>query len=954
MLAMGRLAVAALLLSLELVGRATASTVDAGLAGNTSAVSEAPTPSQLGSGDPNASTCPNGASTSRSCGGAIPAGITYATTALNWTQTTTSALTAGTEAKLTLTPCPIGIDTTSGAGYQVFISGAGKSEAVKVLSGSCSSGAPSGTITLATHYSYPAGATIASASSGIQETINAACGVSATPWQNGYCNVTIPANGSYFNTFNTYNIYGTIYLHSSQAVLSGYGATLNCTGRGPCLQVGNLVNSNNAPSNTVQGINFRTPTNFSSNSAYNGVNVTNAQATGGFKIITTSAPHNFRPGDIVTILFTDDSSYWGDAVVADCGTSGGAATCTSSSTSFRIASASIIASQATPGVVALEYCAILDNGLSTTLKDIHYDIAGENGHFNNFFDFWDDENAQISGFNNGGGNLNQNINWTGSFIFSGGASNIGHQLAPVITLRDSNITANYSSGITDYNSNGLYIENTVIQASGLWQVYSSNITGNYQGAYLKNVYSESSLSANSLSPVRNPFPATGIAGLIAGPSTAAANFEIAGSGVTQGAFQTGGSGSSAFTYYIVANDRTARTQTSPLQILNWRSTGEDAPVVRWPRVANGTDIITYDVIRMATPIGVGATFPYVGGCNGGSGGACGSVATSLSQAAACSAGLVCTYKDNGSSSTSAYTIKQGTYNGNLSFWPGSLVSVNRSVTVDVELRNVVGLGLFGNPLQIAKQCTGYGAASPGGYTACTASITSPNNSVPNQTAMIVADGDANTGGNQTVTKGRLNFSTTPFTTIQPHHIITLIDSQPALTQATSGYRPPASENDAWIGTDVPRGGVGLDSGQLAFGAPVSITNYIHATGDAVSPNWLERLTAKQKTFAVPVKISEGNSLTLGNGSPLSQMKIYSAHNIPASRVPAQACSDVVGETKGLTKSDQIASVTPPGKLGNLSLNAYPADDGAIVLHFCNPSSVVVTAPAGAYSFLAVH
>jgi hypothetical protein len=205
-----------------------------------------------------------------------------------------------------------------------------------------------------------------------------------------------------------------------------------------------------------------------------------------------------------------------------------------------------------------------------------------------------------------------------------------------------------------------------------------------------------------------------------------------------------------------------------------------------------------------------------------------------------------------------------------------------------------------------------------------------------------------------VTKGRLNFSTTPFTTIQPHHIITLIDSQPALTQATSGYRPPASVNDAWIGTDVPRGGVGLDSGQLAFGAPVSITNYIHATGDAVSPNWLERLTAKQKTFAVPVKISEGNTLTLGNGSPLSQMKIYSAHNIPASRVPAQACSDVVGETKGLTKSDQIASVTPPGKLGNLSLNAYPADDGAIVLHFCNPSSVVVTAPAGVYSFLAVH
>jgi hypothetical protein len=38
-------------------------------------------------------------------------------------------------------------------------------------------------------------------------------------------------------------------------------------------------------SNSVTGINFRTSTNFSANSAYQGVNITNTQATGGFKII---------------------------------------------------------------------------------------------------------------------------------------------------------------------------------------------------------------------------------------------------------------------------------------------------------------------------------------------------------------------------------------------------------------------------------------------------------------------------------------------------------------------------------------------------------------------------------------------------------------------------------------------------------------------------------------------
>src|SRR5271154_5099496 len=149
---MGRLAFAVLLLSLELVGWATASNTDAGWGEKTSLLSEVAPPSQLGSGVANASTCRNGNSTWGSCGGSSPAGITYATTALNWTQTISGALTGGTQAKVTLTPCPTGIDTTSGAGYQVFISGGGKSEAVKVVSGSCVSGAPSGTITFTPYY----------------------------------------------------------------------------------------------------------------------------------------------------------------------------------------------------------------------------------------------------------------------------------------------------------------------------------------------------------------------------------------------------------------------------------------------------------------------------------------------------------------------------------------------------------------------------------------------------------------------------------------------------------------------------------------------------------------------------------------------------------------------------------------------------------------------------------
>jgi len=113
-----------------------------------------------------------------------------------------------------------------------------------------------------------------------------------------------------------------------------------------------------------------------------------------------------------------------------------------SSTTFQYAhSGSDIASQATPGVVALAYVAILDNGMNTHLTDIAYDKVGDKGNFNNFFDLWDDESATIEHFNNNAISLNHGANWTGSFVFSAG--NQGrNQIAPVITLRDSTITAN--------------------------------------------------------------------------------------------------------------------------------------------------------------------------------------------------------------------------------------------------------------------------------------------------------------------------------------------------------------------------------------------------------------------------------------------------------------------------------------------------------------------------------
>jgi hypothetical protein len=773
---------------------------------------------------------------------------------------------------------------------------------------------------------------------------------------NGQCNVTIPANGgpslesgpTTNNPLNNYLIYGTIYFHAVQSVLSGYGVELDCLGRGPCLQVGDRVNANHYGDMTVKGIHFRTPVAFAGDPAYAGSAITNTAVASSVATITTSAAHGLRPGDLIAQQFTDNACYWGDALVAT----------VPSTTTYTYAHPNCtgtIASATSPGITALAYEGILDNANSSHFIDLGIDYNyAESRHFNNFFDMWDDENATIEHFDNNAQNMNQGANWNGSFVFSGGGENMAVTMAPVITIRDSNFTANSSSCVTDYNSNGIYFENSVCQASGLWAVYSSNIAGNYQGAYLKNIYTEGTVAQNPVG--RTPFGGLGIAGLIAGPSTGAAHFSVetgGGTGLT-GVFQTGGTGSTKYTYYIVANDGSAHT--NPMRVLDWSSTGSDSPVVNWPRVARGSDAITYDVIRIATPMSpggwplfVGGVSPYTGGCPGGSGGTCGSVATALSQATACSGGLICTYTDTGSSSTSAYTINASNWSPQLNFWPGMLVSSGQTVTTDREMDPVVSVGNLGsNPVQVAERCTGYGVAAPGGYTVCLQSITG---AVANQTATFMGD-NATSINPQAFTKGRLNFSGPTGSFVSSHHIITLLDSQPQLTQATIGYRPLASANDTYIGTDVGSSGTTSSVGRLSFGAPVAISNYIANTGDGTS--WLERLTSKGKTFAVPVRITRGNSFTLGDGSPLSQMKIYSVDNIPASHVPPRSCMDVVGQAVGLTKSDQITGITPPAKLGNLSLNAYAAGADKIMLHFCNASGSEGITPPGAYSFLAVH
>jgi len=150
-----------------------------------------------------------------------------------------------------------------------------------------------------------------------------------------------------------------------------------------------------------------------------------------------------------------------------------------------------------------------------------------------------------------------------------------------------------------------------------------------------------------------------------GTSTNAASFFIKGTGARP-VFRDWRERFGSYSYFVVARDTTTGTQTSPMQVLNYSSTGSDTITVRWPRVANGTDVFS-----IRHPDGDASKRDISLSIYGGCAGICErvrSVATSIG--AVCR--LVCTYSDNGATVTSSYTIAQGTYAGNLIFWRGRL------------------------------------------------------------------------------------------------------------------------------------------------------------------------------------------------------------------------------------------------------------------------------------------
>jgi hypothetical protein len=119
-----------------------------------------------------------------------------------------SLLAGGVGQSVTLTPCPLGVAGADSNHYVYLSGGTGTAESVLITGGTCTSGASSGTVTLTPANAHSGSWSLATASAGIQEAINAAAAA-------GGATVEVPTG--------TYTTHATIAISGTGISLIGRG-----------------------------------------------------------------------------------------------------------------------------------------------------------------------------------------------------------------------------------------------------------------------------------------------------------------------------------------------------------------------------------------------------------------------------------------------------------------------------------------------------------------------------------------------------------------------------------------------------------------------------------------------------------------------------------------------------------------------------------------------------------
>jgi hypothetical protein len=618
--------------------------------------------------------------------------------------------------------------------------------------------------------------------------------------------------------------------------------------------------------------------------------------------------------------------------------------------------------------------AIHVNAQSTVIRNPKFEYSGRSangspvGSFNSYVSVCDDEAFTLDGLDvHAGAGLRGDRRGQAVYALPEGHTRNANNCYAVGWLQHLNGNMQCAGNVVTWLSgNGLRVSDSVVQGFSQYGVRTGTPAGGYNGnSQLDNDYFEVGGCTNPdyIDAGAKGVAAQGMAGVITQGGQVTAHGSTGITGAMPQFTCSGKTGTMQFNYWAIANlvgTSGKNGPSAPLYLGNTPTKCSGILTGYFPAIhpyRGGS--IAYDILR-TTGAGANIVAPYAGGCPGGSVSACGSVVVGELP----SGGAIESFTDNVANSTISYSLQQMVFVPYLGFWPGNLVLSAGSDTDPTQ----VPVATFAGESNLAGG-TGIGIISVNGnYAPSSFSLVGTGGaySLLDGAARGLGSISVQLGGYNTATllmrnkdgyreaanlKGRLNFIGTNLTGFHSGSIITLVDSSPDKTVATSNYRPTMDIGDVWIGSDNPVY-TGRKNIPLAFGTPLSISNYINSLPDGTS--WKERLTAKEKTLAVSLVIKDGSTLTLGAGSALSQMKIYMTNNLPGTVVPAQSCLDLAATATGLATTEEVTGVRPPAGLGNLSLNAYPQEANLVTLHFCNPSVVAVKSPAGTYSFLAVH
>jgi len=485
----------------------------------------------------------------------------------------------------------------------------------------------------------------------------------------------------------------------------------------------------------------------------------------------------------------------------------------------------------------------------------------------------------------------------------------------------------------------------------MWAVNTQTLLGNYGGTTMENIYMEEG-SGPCVHPYEGSyFSATGIIFEGNAQSLLVRGGEQPGGHIA--GFGAQNPGSVQYNYYIIANDMTTGWHSAPLFAGYALTNGTGSVTGQFPHIppANAGDAVTYDILRMepSSLVANAPSFPMKGACTGGGAGACGSIITGQAQCP----GLVCTFTDaSTSANTTSYTINNLSWEPILPFWPAAVVLagngtqtyITPTASFDTDPGDVVAVNWNTLPEVYVRYCTGAGGGLFGGaWEECQ----DGNSNTTNIIGTLINDGLSGIGQPVGV-KGRLNFESIDS---NGHHIITLVDSNLAKTTSTINFRPPSDPNDTYIGLDNTSGGAASNA-QLAFGAPVSISDYIGNKGDNIS--YLERLTATGKTFNVPVNIN-GNLTVTGtctgcggggsgtvNSGTATQLALYSTNGTAVSGDSGLTDN---GTTLTYTGSNGIAAASGTFS-GNLTVNGQMLVAGPWTVSSPIPGTAMAAAGAG--------